>query len=214
MDPQIKKRNNFTPKLLNTLMTLVLPLLMGLNINEAHAFEVRNDKSEDISQTAFSYSSPRIIGIDKKIDNEIQAVATYSVMAYVIAKEKYRYDKESEYSTYDLVLGWNKMADPGIVDQLKITQSNRWYHWAYKGRLKGITEAEVARSSANTHTIPGNPEVERQLSKISEGDVVQMSGYLVNVTKSNGWRWRTSTSPDDSGAGACEIFYVTYIKIL
>lgn len=199
-------------------LSLSLALLLGgFGANSALAFEVKqvSPKSEiETGQPVFSYKSPIVNPINKKIDSEIEAVATYSVKAYVIAKEKYRYDKEAEYSTYDLVLGWDKMADPGIVEQLTITQGNRWYRWRYEGRLKGITEGEVSRSSANTHTIPGNREVEKQLSKISAGDVVQMSGYLVNITKSNGWRWRTSVTNSDTGQGACEIFYVTYIKIL
>jgi len=39
-----------------------------------------------------------------------------------------------------------------------------------------------------------------------------MRGYLVNVTGPNGFNWNTSLRRDDTGNGACELFYVQALE--
>ena len=41
-----------------------------------------------------------------------------------------------------------------------------------------------------------------------------MTGYLVDARDKKGWRWNSSRTRDDTGDGACELFYVNSIKIL
>ena len=41
----------------------------------------------------------------------------------------------------------------------------------------------------------------------------EMNGYLVDVDHESGWRWRTSMSRTDTGAGACEIVYVESVRL-
>lgn len=53
--------------------------------------------------------------------------------------------------------------------------------------------------------IPGNSEVEKQLRRVREGDVIKFRGYLVRVEASDGWNWTSSLTRDDTGAGACEL---------
>ena len=63
------------------------------------------------------------------------------------------------------------------------------------------------------HMIPASASVERSLMKLREGDVVVLQGYLVDVDHDSGWRWRTSMTRTDTGAGACEIVYVESIAV-
>jgi len=56
--------------------------------------------------------------------------------------------------------------------------------------------------------IPSNSAIARKLKSLRPGDVVRLEGFLVDVDHPSGWRWRTSMSRVDSGAGACEIVYV------
>ncbi|MCC5845262.1 MAG: hypothetical protein JJU05_13520 [Verrucomicrobia bacterium] len=49
---------------------------------------------------------------------------------------------------------------------------------------------------------------------LEKGQRVRLGGYLVNVLHENGTTWRTSTTRDDTGAGACEIVLVTRLEIL
>jgi len=62
--------------------------------------------------------------------------------------------------------------------------------------------------------IPANETIKKDLDAIREGQLVQLSGFLVNVDASDGWRWRTSTTRNDTGNGACEIVYVEQVSFL
>ena len=65
---------------------------------------------------------------------------------------------------------------------------------------------EIAVQSANMHMIPADPAVAARLARVREGELVRLSGYLVDVLEpSTGWTWRSSRSRDDTGAGSCEL---------
>jgi hypothetical protein len=61
--------------------------------------------------------------------------------------------------------------------------------------------------------IPANDDVRRTLAKVEKGSVVRLAGSLVNVEHPDGWRWRSSTSRDDTGGGSCELLWVTEASV-
>ncbi len=64
------------------------------------------------------------------------------------------------------------------------------------------------------HLIPANDSVERIMAKIREGDIVEISGSLVNVKSiSDGWYWNSSQTREDTGSGACELIFVKSLNI-
>jgi hypothetical protein len=63
------------------------------------------------------------------------------------------------------------------------------------------------------HLIPGSAEVRKQLRRLRAGHVVQMRGKLVNASRADGYRWNSSLTRADSGAGACELFYVESLSM-
>ena len=48
------------------------------------------------------------------------------------------------------------------------------------------------------------------MSKIDKNQNVYIKGYLVKVTKEN-YKWTSSMTRNDRGAGACELIWVTEI---
>jgi hypothetical protein len=64
------------------------------------------------------------------------------------------------------------------------------------------------RSSANMHLVPANDAVADALAAVDAGDRVRIDGWLVQIDATDGWRWRSSLTREDSGAGACELIYV------
>lgn len=119
----------------------------------------------------------------------------------------------------DLALAWGIVAEYNEESGIKWSQANRWYRYECKdlsmyermGELDGISS-----HSANTHCIPADSEVLRKLFLIRTGERVRMKGYLVNISgeKSNGstFSWNSSVSREDTGDGACEVFYVEEIE--
>jgi hypothetical protein len=114
--------------------------------------------------------------------------------------------RESDLSPLDLTLGWGPMSDDAVLKKITIEQSNRWYHWSVESFP--IPQRDIETHSANMHMIPANDEVENQLNNIKRGDTITLDGYLVEVTSSDGWHWRSSLSREDTGGGACEVVFV------
>jgi hypothetical protein len=143
-------------------------------------------------------------------DFELSPQASFQIEARVLSRKDYRRGVEAMLSPVDLALGWGRMADPAVLESIRIRQSGRFYYW--RVQEFPIPRREIEQSSANVHLIPANEEISRQLRAIGKNDHVRMAGFLVHVDRSDGWRWRTSMTRSDTGAGACEILLVTRVE--
>jgi hypothetical protein len=61
--------------------------------------------------------------------------------------------------------------------------------------------------------IPADGAIESTLKSIRPGQVVKISGYLVQANASDGWHWKSSLTREDTGSGACEVVYVKALLI-
>lgn len=136
----------------------------------------------------------------------IEPLAQFEVEARVLGKKRYRSGRESDLSPVDLALGWGPMSDQAVLDHIDISQARRFYFWR-ADRLP-IPQRDISQHSANMHLIPANNEVREALLKVRTGEIVQFSGYLVQVRGDDGFRWRSSLKRTDVGNGACELVWV------
>ena len=143
----------------------------------------------------------------------LQPRASYRITARLLSREPYRLGREAELSPLDFALGWGVMSNSSVLDALKISQSNRFF-WLRWPDAPPAPEGELMRHAANTHLIPADAGVARQLAKIRRGQVVQLQGLLVDARAADGWRWQTSLTREDSGAGACELFWVQSVSVV
>jgi hypothetical protein len=148
-----------------------------------------------------------------RADASLAPLAGFSIDARVLSRRDYRSDREARYAPTDLALGWGRMGEDRVLARLDITQSARWYRYRYGGDPP-IPPAEIDRSAANMHMIPGNDAVAAALREVEPGERVRIDGWLVEVRAPDGWRWRSSLSREDTGAGACELVYVCAITRL
>jgi hypothetical protein len=156
-------------------------------------------------------TSPQQKRIYQKGKYEFEVLADFDIEARVLSKENYSSDREAELSPVDLALGWGAMSDSAVLDKLSISQSGRFYfyHWDNEPPLP---PSEIARHSANMHLIPANVGIEKQIKEVRAGQVVHISGQLVEARSTDGWHWRSSLTRDDTGAGACEVIRVESIS--
>ena len=140
-------------------------------------------------------------------------LAGFSVQARVLSREDYRMGREAELSPTDLALGWGRMRDDAVLARLDISQSGRFYRYRWQD-APPLPPAEIVRSSANMHLIPADATVAETLQDVREGDRVRIQGWLVEARAADGWHWRSSTTREDSGAGACELIYVCALERL
>lgn len=135
----------------------------------------------------------------------------YIVEARVLSREDYSFGTEAELSPTDLALGWGPMSSEAVLSKIKISQSNRFYYWQVEEFP--IPRREIEIHSANTHIIPANDMIKRQLETVRKGQIVKLKGQLVEAKRADGWHWRSSLSREDTGNGACEVMYVTELHI-
>ena len=137
---------------------------------------------------------------------QLTPLADYSIRARVLGAEHYRFDRMSDLVPIDLALGWMSMSDSRVLDDTHLFQMTRRFYYFMPG---GVLSPETARiSAANTHVIPSDDYVEAQLYDLVQGDVVRLTGQLVEVGGPKGLTMRSSLRRDDTGDGACEILYV------
>lgn len=142
---------------------------------------------------------------------ELTAVAEFEIEALILSKQRYSSDAMSAFSPFDLALGWGEMSVPDLVDEVRISQSGRFYWWSLPGEA-AIAARTVRLRSANMHLIPMGDDHRAAMKDLRPGDVVQISGYLVNAQDPSGAIWKTSLTRSDAGAGACEIILLRSIQ--
>jgi len=138
--------------------------------------------------------------------------AGYDVTARILAREDYTFDRLSDLVPEDLALGWGPMSDNQVLKAFEISQGARFYSWRARTTLP-IEREQVIEHSANTHVIPADAAIARQLARLRVGQVVHLSGALVDATRDDGAWLRTSLTRSDTGAGACEVMLVEHVEL-
>jgi len=139
--------------------------------------------------------------------------AQYDITARILSRQDYRYDAMAELAPEDLALGWGIMSDSRVLRAFNISQSARFYTWRARAELP-VPLQDVIEHSANTHVIPADPVVRSQLARLRVGQVVHLTGLLVDGVRDDGASIRTSLTRSDTGAGACEIMLVERAEVL
>ena len=142
----------------------------------------------------------------------IRALARFEVSARVLGAEHYRFDREAQLAPVDLALGWGRMSDTTVLQRISISQRGRFYYWSTADFP--IPRREIETSSANMHMIPADDRVEAALKLVRPGQIVTVRGYLVEARAPDGWRWRSSMTREDTGAGACELIWVESVSMI
>ena len=144
-------------------------------------------------------------------DYDVHALAHFALRARVLSAERYRLDREADLAPVDLALGWGPMSANAVLDTLDVSQGGRFYSWSSREPM--IESSEVTRHSANMHMVPLDAAVRATLLDVRPGNLVDLDGWLVEARGPDGWRWRSSLSRTDAGAGACELVLVQTIRL-
>lgn len=152
--------------------------------------------------------------VSHKVDDyTITEVSKFRIKAKVLSKENYYIGREADLSSTDLALGWGKMSDESVLEKIEISQSHRFYQWRVESFH--IPRHEIENNSANMHLIPASNSVKRAIGRVRKGEIIEISGSLVNVASNgDGWRWNSSQTRGDTGKGACELIWVESLHIV
>jgi hypothetical protein len=64
------------------------------------------------------------------------------------------------------------------------------------------------------HLIPANDSIKSDIERVQQGEIIEISGSLVKVTATDGWRWISSQTRNDTGNGACELIWVESLRVV
>jgi hypothetical protein len=161
--------------------------------------------------------APQQVNLDdgatlRRDDISLATRAHIELTARVLSREDYAWDAEAVLSPTDLALGWGRMSDSAVLAGIDISQSGRFYYW--RTQAWPIPRREIEQSSANMHMIPADAGVRGALKRVRKGQLVHIEGFLVDASRAGGWRWNTSLTRGDTGAGACELVYVESLEIV
>lgn len=155
---------------------------------------------------------------------ELTPLYEYEISALVVHKMDYRifsiYKTDSVFPM-DLCMLWGKNVEDKIYQDkaLSFSQDMRFCFARWTRDLNFNTD-EIS----NTHLVIKDADLRKKINQISVGDQVRIKGKLVNVEAKNlgspgkydpaNLSLNSSTTREDSGAGACEIIYVEELDIL
>ncbi len=138
--------------------------------------------------------------------------AHYEITARILGRETYRFDAMAELVPEDLALGWGPMSDNHVLAAFDISQGARFYSWRPRAEPP-IPREDVIAHSANTHVIPADAGIRSKLARLRVGQVVRLTGKLVDAVRDDGAYVHTSVTRTDSGAGACEVMLVEAVSL-
>jgi len=137
----------------------------------------------------------------------LRPLAAFVIDARVLHRKTYRYDSQAALAPVDLAVGWGPMSDQEVLDRLTISQSARFYFYEYKNPPP-IPKEEITAHSSNLHLIPSSDAIAAECKSLRTGELIHLSGLLVQATGPGIGTWTSSTSRTDSGNGACELIWV------
>lgn len=194
-----------------SIVTAILLVGKPISVEEDNSpFDCMQDpiQIDDITEPGITYQSGNLSLI-------FFPQALYEITAKVMSKKRYHDGWGAKIAPYDLALAWGKLTKPDMRPFIKYSQMRRFYFYKCTWDCP-LTQDYISQHSANTHLIPANENLMKVIRKIKKGNVITLWGYLVNVEgtyKNADVNWRTSTSREDTGNGACEVIYVEKIRI-
>jgi len=149
---------------------------------------------------------------------DLVPVARYRIAAVVASKRKYTSGWGAEVMPFDLALVWGRLTDPDVAKNLQIKHDNTRLAWfRIKGEEPPVSFEYAMSHGSNNHLIPATGNLFRAIDRdVGVKDRVVIEGYLVNgegLIEGQTIQLKTSLTREDSDRGACEILYVTLLRI-
>lgn len=142
----------------------------------------------------------------------LKPLANFSASARLLSVAWYRTGRESDLSPVDMGIGWGQMSDSRHINALQWSHGGRFLNYRFDEKGPPIAQALLDRQIANLHVIPANSVVLKRIESLAAGSRVALAGVLVRAEAKDGWYWQSSLTREDTGAGACELIWLTDVR--
>jgi hypothetical protein len=192
------------------LFLFVLRHPIGLVLSKHHAAPLPNPYGDPIQTPAGREPFVFVAGGKRY---RITPRFAWDESAFAVGEKAHRFDAAAGLVPVDYALAWGIVLKPPYAGKIHYLQTGRFYLWST--RAPGLDHATVASHTANTHVIPASARLRRVCAAVSAGDLVRLEGWLVDAdgVDDPSFHWRTSTSREDEGPGACETVFLTRLTI-
>lgn len=192
-------------------------VMLFRNINAPVGTETDTNQPIDISLEPFQEANPDTLIPKLEIGSSsffIYPKARYRINGMLVSKKRYLKGFMSRLSPWDYALIWGTA--PNYLPYLEFDQMVRYCLFSLKSTSQ-VDVQTISRQMGNNHLIPATKNLRKALGKAKKRDLICIEGFLVNVRGQDRCKrsstWNTSLVRTDSGGGACEIIYVTRLRI-
>ncbi|NGP87903.1 hypothetical protein [Fodinibius halophilus] len=138
--------------------------------------------------------------------------AKLKLEARILSIQQYYFDKYTDLTPTDVVFGWGPMSDETNLESLMVRQSERSFYWEMA--RPPLKQQKMWKHAANMHLIGSTQKIRDKISSLRQGQIVQVKGFLVNVSSPEGWELKTSLTRDDIGDDSSEVVWIKSLTIL
>lgn len=136
-------------------------------------------------------SSPIMTPLDQSFDIlrmgfRVRAVSEMSFRSVILSRRRYFFDR-FRISPMDLVLGWGALSNPSVFRSLRVSTSRPDIH-VRKTSDQEFDPELIMSSMSLFHIIPSRISVWDDLSRLRRNNIVDLSGFLCEVTDLDGER--------------------------
>lgn len=144
------------------------------------------------------------------------------IRARLLSRSNVKLGSWADISPVDLGLGWGRMSDSSIIEQLNLGQYNapiggtRFLTFSIRqdAPLRGWSRAErdaLFAQLTHVHAIPANDSVDKALRGLRPGQVLTLDGQLVRISKPSGRVLLNSSLV--LGDHNCEVMWVESVSL-
>ncbi|MEP1150257.1 MAG: hypothetical protein ABJH08_00900 [Balneola sp.] len=162
-------------------------------------------------------SPPRYSKADTEKDitfdgNTFSPFRKVSAQVRVVEKDRYYLDEMSKFSPYDVLVSWGESSDQKNLDYINFKLKDRTFSYN-KIRLP-LEESIIKNQTKLWHIVSSTSDIEKELFNLREGHIINIVGYLVDVTTKEGLSWNSASSPSEvtKSGNSHDIFWVTSIS--
>lgn len=142
-------------------------------------------------------------------DQKISVLEPFHGEFRILGSKEYRDDEQAKFSPIDYAVTRGIFTEPEIARQISINQYDRFLNW--KMARPPVPPKLATQMVSNMHIIPANPKIAQQIKKVKRGDLVRLTGDLVQINDKD-LVWKSALDWNGVGDGACKLIRVDSIQ--
>ena len=142
-------------------------------------------------------------------DQKISVLEAFQGEFRILGSKEYSNDEQAKFSPIDYAVTRGVFTRPDIARQISISQYDRFLNWQMA--RPPLPPQVATQLVSNMHIIPANPEIAAEIKKVKRGDLVHLTGDLVQIND-KGLVWKSALDWNGVGDGACKLIRVDSIQ--